>query len=432
MFVNDKYEVLEILGKGGNGIVYKVKERRGERILALKETLCKDRESVANMAKEAEVLKKCFHPSLPLIIESFTQDDRYYIVMEYVEGVTLKDYVTSRGKLPVETALKIAIDVCDVLNYLHTRNQPVYYGDLKPQNIMVTEEVQVRLIDFGSAIADGQVNKGCFASTAYASPEQLKGQQGDNRSDIYGLGAIIHYMLTGEDPELPPYKRRDLRECDISLPKGLCKVINRSLKEVPAQRYQTIKSMEQDLQKFTGKEKRQKFIRQLMQGICVFFFLGFAGFGYEAMEYWQLGVRWECNSALIVALSFLIMFAVWRGCILIGIGKKNSYCIEKNIWKTDKHGIGLFLLLLVLGIWGMEIGVQAKEQKDTLPVVVYDTGGHKVLWQDNVVNTLSGAFRAELPKECFEQGKEYNITIALENRRTKEIMVRQFEVKSLK
>ena len=90
------------------------------------------------------------------------------------------------------------------------------------------------------------------------------------------------------------------------------------------------------------------------------------------------------------------------------------------------------LILLAVGIWGMEIGVEAKEIRDALPVIVYDESGHKMLWEDNRINELVGCFRTELPEECFEVGKEYNITITLEDKKTQKILVRQFEVKTVK
>ena len=432
MYINEKYEVLEILGKGGNGIVYKVRECCGKRILAIKEVLLGDGEDALSKEKEAEILKKCFHPGIPVVVDTFTEDNRYYIVMEYVEGITLKEYVVKRGKLTVDKALEIAVEIGKILNYLHSRRQPVFYGDLKPQNIMVTEDGEVRVIDLGSAVEGSCRTEGCYASVAYGAPEQLQGKGADARSDIYGLGAVMHYMLTGEDPELPPYGRRNLRECDIALPVGLCKVITRALDSKPGRRYQTIQGMQDDMQKFSKKEARRKFLMQLKQGIGIFFFIGFAGFAYQAFEYWQWGVGFEDNAPLITAMAFLALMALWRGIILSPVRGRNGYRIEKNIWKTDKKGIGLLITLFVVGIWGMEIGVQAKENRDALPVIVYDESGHKMLWRENSVNELSGCFRAELPGECFEHGKEYTITITLEDKNNQKMLVRQFEVKTVK
>lgn len=434
MFINDKYGIIEILGKGGNGTVYKVRERGDGRLLAVKETHISENQNESDMEKEAEILKQCFHPAIPVIIESFWRGNSYYVVMEYVEGVTLKQYVNRKGKLSVEDAIKYAEMVGEVLEYLHTRSKPVIYGDIKPQNIMITGDDRIRLIDFGSAVMGDVSNddvNGCYASTSYAAPEQLRGQT-DVRSDVYGLGALIHYMLTGEDPEMPPYKRRDLRECDIALPEGLCRVVNKSLRDIKEQRYQTVKGMVDDLQRFTGNGKRRKFLSQLRDGIGAFFFLGFAGFVYQAFEYWQWGVKPDSNPPLVTAMLFLLLFALWRGLAFGSGDRKNSYRMEKNIWKTDKQGSGLFLILFAVGIWGMGISVQAKEIRDILPVVVYDEAGHKVLWQDGGSNILHGAFRGEIPSECFESNGEYIITLTLENKKNKRVLVNKLEIKTVK
>lgn len=431
MYINEKYEILEILGKGGNGIVYKVQESDG-RILAIKEVLLEPDENVRSKKKESDILRKCFHPGIPVVVDTFKEENRYYIVMEYVEGITLREYMIKQGKLSYDKALEIAIGIGDILNYLHSRSQPIYYGDLKPGNVMVTEDGQIRLIDFGSAVEEGSKSEGCYASAAYASPEQLKGKGADVRSDIYALGAIIHYMLTGEDPQMPPYNRRNLRECDIALPQSICKLVTKSLNDKPERRYQTVKGMMDEMRRFSGKEKQRKFWIQLGKGIGVFFFIGFAAFAYQAFEYWQWGVDFESNGPLITAMFFLVLFALWRGLVLSNTGGSTRYRVEKNIWKTDKKGIGLLIILFLVGIWGMEIGVQAKEIRDALPVIVYDEAGHKVLWQENKVNKLFGCFRAELPKECFEPGKEYNIIITLEDKFTQKILVKQFGVKTVK
>lgn len=446
MMINDKYEVLEILGKGGNGIVYKVKEKMSGRILAVKETVLHPGESRQKKEKETAVLQECFHPALPVVLGSFWQEERHYMVMEYVEGVTLKEYVQKRGCLSQEKTIKFAGAVGEVLIFLHTRNQPIIYGDLKPQNIMVTAEEQIRLIDFGTAeweqgatvkrkeaFDDKSLNGGCYASPGYAAPEQLKGQKADRRSDIYSFGAVLHYLLTGEDPELPPYIRRDLKECDGALSIGIQRVINKCLRVEPEQRYQNVERILFDLKKFSQKEKRARLLWQGKQAVGALLFLAFAGFFYQAFEDLQWGLAWNENKEFIRSLIFLILGILWRVFMLGSWNlRRNSYRLEKNIWKTDKQGIGLFLVLFMLGLWGLEIGVNAKESVEPLPVTIYDESGYKLLWRENQVNPLAGAFRLEIPEECFEVGKHYDITVTLSEKESEKISVRRFEVKTVK
>ena len=204
MMVDDKYEVLEIIGEGGNGVVYKVKEKSTNRILAVKEMRIGSEKAERDAKREAMILQTCFHPSLPVVLENFTKGEWNYMVMEYVEGITLKEYMSKHKKLPKEKVLYFAKKIGEVLLYLHNRQPSVIYGDLKPQNIIVTPEEEIRLIDFGTAGGDKKDSflgekkrhdeseeRGCYASVGYAAPEQLRGCVADSRSDIYSFGARI-------------------------------------------------------------------------------------------------------------------------------------------------------------------------------------------------------------------------------------------------
>ena len=178
MVIGEKYEVLEVLGKGGCGTVYKVLEKSLDRILAMKETKLVSGTEREVYEKETRILKTCFHPALPVIFDSFWQGERHYMVMEYVEGITLKEYVDRHGKVEWKQAVKLCMDLGEILSWLHTRNQPIVYGDLKPDNIMITREGTVRLLDFGTAGLEEEQEEyanGCYASFGYAAPEQKKG-----------------------------------------------------------------------------------------------------------------------------------------------------------------------------------------------------------------------------------------------------------------
>ena len=137
---------------------------------------------------------------------------------------------------------------------------------------------------------------------------------------------------------------------------------------------------------------------EVLQGIGVFLFMGFGGFLYQALELWQWGVDVGRNSPLLAAVFFLLLFVLWCGWVLINPGRKKCYRIKKKILKIDRGGVGLMVLLFIVGLWGMKIGVQAKEIRDKLPIVVYDETGHKVLWENEEINVLTGDFRSEIPK----------------------------------
>lgn len=258
MMIKDKYEVLEILGKGGSGIVYKVRELGLGRILAVKEVVCVTKTGEEEFMREVSIMKECFHPALPVVIDSFRTGGCAYLVMEYVEGVTLQEYMEKRGRLSVAQALELGFRIGEVLCYLHSRNQPIVYGDLKPENIMVTEQEKIRLLDFGTA---GQENvsdaTGCYGSLGYAAPEQRKGRAPALQSDIYAFGAVLHYMLTGENPGRPPYLRRRLRECDRALPIALERLVEKCLKEDMKKRYQSMETVQSDVQRIQRSRRKK-------------------------------------------------------------------------------------------------------------------------------------------------------------------------------
>lgn len=430
-----RYEVQKLLGNGGSGVVYRVLDLHTERILAVKEIGTDTEKEVKMAEREAIILQSCFHPYLPVVLETFRENGFYYTVMEYVEGITLKEYVEKNGRMTVEKMLHFAKKIGEVLLYLHNRKPAIVYGDLKPQNIMVTKEEEIRLIDFGTARGqEGEsVREGCYASPGYAAPEQKRGYSADWRSDLYSFGATLHYLLTGEDPEQPPYRRRSLRECDSALPVGICWAIEKCLKEKPEERYHSLEQFLYDLRHFTKREKSKRIMWQLKQSVQALLFLAFAASFYRFFENGQWGVTWKDNEALFPMFFFLCAGVLWRTFILNG-GKRwrYAYRLEKNVWKTDKKGVGLFAFLVLMGVYGLSVGVSAKERENSLSVTIYDEAGYKLLWPDNQVNQLAGPFRMEIPKSCFAEGEEYEITVTLTDKKSGKISAKQFAVKTVK
>lgn len=379
MMIKDKYEVLEILGKGGSGIVYKVRELGLGRILAVKEVVCVTKTGEEEFMREVSIMKECFHPALPVVIDSFRTGGCAYLVMEYVEGVTLQEYMEKRGRLSVAQALELGFRIGEVLCYLHSRNQPIVYGDLKPENIMVTEQEKIRLLDFGTA---GQENvsdaTGCYGSLGYAAPEQRKGRAPALQSDIYAFGAVLHYMLTGENPGRPPYLRRRLRECDRALPIALERLVEKCLKEDMKKRYQSMETVQSDVQRIQrSRRKKEHPVRLLFQ---------------------HTG--------------------------------RYTYRLEKNVWKTSKRGIGLFsgILFCLTAFVGISIGARADRGEKVLPVTIYDERGYKLCLKEEGVYDLQGAFRLEVPAACFTPGKVSELTIILSVPETEENQIRHFRI----
>ncbi|HEY0752878.1 MAG TPA: WD40 repeat domain-containing serine/threonine-protein kinase [Ktedonobacteraceae bacterium] len=224
--IRQRYKVLAQIGQGGFGAVYKAEDTDlGQRLVAVKEMSQLGlspqalAEGVETFKREALMLASLRHEHLPRIYEHFTEDDRWYLVMDYIEGETLEERLEKArdGSLPQVMAIKIALQLCSVLDYLHTRKPPIVFRDLKPSNIILTPEGNLFLIDFGIArhFKPGQAKDTvAFGSPGYAAPEQYGKAQTTPRADIYSLGSILHQMLSGADPSLSPFRYAPLHKYD--------------------------------------------------------------------------------------------------------------------------------------------------------------------------------------------------------------------------
>ena len=208
-----RYTIIKTIGEGGMGSVYKaIDTQRKNRLVAIKEMSlnhyqnpAKRREAEELFRREAEMLSKLSHPNLPRVYAFFNENGRSYLVMHFIRGKTLAQLMTEgdRSWLPVEDMLNYALQLCDALSYLHQQTPPVIFRDLKPSNVMVTAKGNVYLIDFGIARVFKQGlshDTQKLGTPGFASPEQYGSGQTGPRSDLYSLGATLHYCLTGKDP----------------------------------------------------------------------------------------------------------------------------------------------------------------------------------------------------------------------------------------
>jgi tetratricopeptide (TPR) repeat protein len=228
-----RYQLLSRIGQGGMGAVYKAADTRfNNRPVAIKEmsstglTPARLQEAEAAFEHEAHLLADLMHPNLPRIYEHFAENDRSYLVMDFIEGQTLEEYLGLKGggPLPVDQVITWAEQLCDVLNYLHSHQPPIIFRDLKPANVMISESGHVYLIDFGIAriFKPGkQHDTVALGSPGYAAPEQYGKAQSSPRSDIYSLGALLHHLLTGVDPSEQPFFFRDASQLNPAIDPAL-------------------------------------------------------------------------------------------------------------------------------------------------------------------------------------------------------------------
>jgi len=257
--LNRRYRVMHELGQGGMGAVYLAQDTQlGNRLVAVKEmsqnNLSEQDRLVAveTFKREAYLLAGLQHPNLPSIHEHFEQAGHWYLVMSFIQGESLAEYLARvpNGRLPLPEVLHIARELCDVLNYLHSQQPPIIFRDLKPSNIMRTPDGHIYLIDFGIArlFKPGQSKDTAFyGSMGYSPPEQYGRAQTTERSDIYSLGVTLYELLSGYDPSSSPFRLPPLQTLIPGLPIPLTNLITQMVELDESKRPASIRMVQQVL-----------------------------------------------------------------------------------------------------------------------------------------------------------------------------------------
>lgn len=249
--IDGKYKILSEIGHGGMSNVYLAINEKANKPWAVKEvrkSLNRDFDILKqSLIVETDLLKKLKHPNLPSIVDVIDSDENFLIVMDYIEGNTLEMLITDEGAQSQERVVDWALQLCDVLDYLHTRQTPIIYRDMKPSNIMLKSDGSVVLIDFGTAREFKEKNAAdttCLGTQGYAAPEQFGGMgQTDARTDIYCLGATMYHLVTGHNPSKPPYEMVPITKWNDALSTGLERIIQKCTQRNPEDRYQTVKEL---------------------------------------------------------------------------------------------------------------------------------------------------------------------------------------------
>jgi len=256
-----RYKIIGILGGGGQGAVYQARDLNfpdAKRLVAIKEMHVQGADAgqrastVKTFQREANILATLSHPAIPKIYDSFEQNDRVYLVMEYINGSDLEAILTKTKTLPIKKILEWSIDLCDVLHYLHSHQpETIIFRDMKPANIMIDALGKVRLIDFGIAKVFVSGRKHTTIGTeGYSAPEQYKGNV-TPLSDIYSLGATLHHVITRKDPRLEPpfsFSERPIEDHNPEASTAFIKVIEKALEFEPGNRFQSCAEMKDSLE----------------------------------------------------------------------------------------------------------------------------------------------------------------------------------------
>ena len=317
--LDGKYKILNKIGQGGMSIVYLAMNEKANKQWAVKEMRKEKNRNYEVMKQslitETNLLKELKHPYLPSIADIIENDDTIIIVMDYIEGRPLSDILLEEGTIEEDKVVEYAIQLCDVLDYLHSQNPPIIYRDLKPANIMLKPDGKITLIDFGTARKynyDSVSDTTCLGTIGYAAPEQFAGEtlrQTDARTDIYNLGATMYHLLTGVNPSEPPYELYPIRRWDERLSNGLEKIILRATRKDPEKRFNDCKEMSYALQHFrdlddsyiaTQKKKILMFAASLILSFS-FFSMAIVVNGMEKREISKVYNNYLSEAALKIA-----------------------------------------------------------------------------------------------------------------------------------
>ena len=263
--LSSRYEILEIIGNGGMSVVYKARDLRLNRLVAikiLKDDAFADEELRLRFRTESEAVAQLNHPNIVNIFDVSSTDDMEYIVMELIDGITLHQYMKKRGTLPMKEVLFFVSQILKALDHAHSRN--IVHRDIKPQNMMLLRDGTLKVTDFGIArITSKQktLTNNAFGSVHYIAPEQARGEQTDGRTDIYSVGVILYEMLTGRLPfegdsplaiaiqhlnstPIPP------SGINPDIPKSFEGIVMKAMSVMPEQRYSNAMSMLADFEEF--------------------------------------------------------------------------------------------------------------------------------------------------------------------------------------
>ncbi|MFU0825963.1 MAG: hypothetical protein ACFWTJ_00195 [Lachnoclostridium sp.] len=241
-----KYRLIKSLGQGGSAKVYLAEHVKLKTLRAIKQ-ISKENVLHDQLLKEAHILKSLNHPCIPVIYD-FEEDEHYsYIIEQYIEGKSLDVLRKQHCQLFHESLIiNFAVQICDLFQYLYTHDNPVLYLDLKPENLIISGKV-VKLIDFGASELKSQIKNRRYSlgTKGYSAPELYTNRIPDERADVYSIGALIFYMITGKSytRQTAGILKNDRKHCS----KPLAHIVQKSLRYNPVLRYPTVKVLRKNL-----------------------------------------------------------------------------------------------------------------------------------------------------------------------------------------
>lgn len=278
--LQERYLIEKQIGAGGMGAVYLAIDKRFDNHVAIKETFYKDEEFGEAFEREARLLNALQHQVLPHVTDYFSENNGYFLVMQFIEGEDLSDILKREGAFPAADVIRWTDSLLDALDYLHSRTPPIIHRDIKPHNLKITPRGDIMLLDFGLAKLNSEDTLGAISvfgySRTYSPLEQIQGTGTDARSDIFALGATVYHLLTGKPPvdaltraaSIVNGKEDPLQsasEINPEISGSIASVLNSALALNPENRFISAQAMRQALDYAVGENTKGSFIENAAQ-----------------------------------------------------------------------------------------------------------------------------------------------------------------------
>lgn len=403
-----RYQIEKPIGKGGQGKVYSAYDPHLKIRVAIKQMSIKE-----DSINELALLKAVNHPSLVKVYDFIIEEKYAYLVMELIEGMTLKDYLAIEGCMNEKDCILITLQLCEAIRAMHEAKPCIVYRDLKPENIMITPDKKLRLIDLGGGMSkdySGRSEPGIFANRAYSAPEVFSGASVDEKADIYSIGMIMHEMLTasmtGSDA---PVLRRPVREFNPALSEDIEEIILLCCCSNPSDRFHSVTELEERLRDCrVGKHsgKGVFLIKKILVGavyVAVFLLIL-----VPLLKGENFSIRDFGKGCVLIGSSML--FHLWL--IYLPPSRRVPLRVEKEVWLTGKKYLGLFGIFLVFG-GALGIGsVNAVSENiepyrpATLLVEMKDSKNRNILLKEGAALDIKDGLHFDIPEDSFPEGAD--------------------------
>lgn len=296
--IGNKYEIIRPIGAGGFGTVYLVWDKNIQKYFACKYI------NDSGAGKELGWLRDLKHEALPALHDFIEEEESCCIIMDYVEGLTLEQLIRQKGRCPEEELAAIAMQIAEVLTYLHKRDMPVVFGDLKPENIILEDSGKIKLIDFGTTVR-GWGRIPCFyGSQGYMAPEQKEGYV-TTESDVYAFGKILFYLATGCHPAYAADEITADEVLRFGVGSGIAEIIERCTKLQPEERYQSGLQLKQVLGESDNCNPKLSVNTGFVYGVAGIIFL-IGGIAQKMILHDNIWLLPICTGGILLWISFMI------------------------------------------------------------------------------------------------------------------------------